>query len=125
MELYFANRFADAVPHFSRAYELDTTFLVALGFEAFARANLAILGNLPQAVTTDSVVGVIANRRDELSDYHHLLFDYLGQTVRGENEVALRTIRRAAELAPGSKAVYNVAWTALRTGRLEEAVEAL
>jgi tetratricopeptide (TPR) repeat protein len=45
--------------------------------------------------------------------------------VDGDNEEALRAIRRAAELAPGSKAVFNRAWIAIRVNRPQEAIEAL
>ncbi|NNF28109.1 MAG: tetratricopeptide repeat protein, partial [Gemmatimonadetes bacterium] len=51
--------------------------------------------------------------------------DYSRAVLDGDLDKARATIRRAAELAPGSKAVYNWALMAVRIGRPVEAREAL
>ncbi len=125
MEAYLGFRWQDAYAHFERAYELDTTFAVALVYAALGHANVGLGGNLGQMATTDSIMDVLSERRDQLSDYHRLWVDYLRQTIHADHETALRTIRSAAEMAPGSKAVFNVGYTAWRTSRPQETVDAL
>ncbi|HJU66750.1 MAG TPA: hypothetical protein VJ650_00785, partial [Gemmatimonadaceae bacterium] len=56
-------------------------------------------------------------------DRHWL--DYRRALLAGRREEALRAIRDAAQLAPGSRASYNLAVEAMEAGRLEEALESL
>ncbi len=125
MEAYLSFRWREAYAHFERAYELDTTFAVALVYAALGHVNVGLGGDLGQMAITDSIMDVLSERRDQLSDYHRLWVDYLRQTIHADHEAALRTIGRAAEMAPGSKAVFNVGYTAWRTNRPQETVDAL
>jgi tetratricopeptide (TPR) repeat protein len=72
------------------------------------------------------LVGILERFRGRLSDYDRHWLDYSRARMAGDNLAALRAIRRAAELAPGSKAVYNRAFMAgLYCERPREAVDAL
>jgi DNA-binding SARP family transcriptional activator len=110
---------ADAIPHFYRAFALDTSFAMPLFYATLVHSNIG------QWREADSLVGIVARSRDRLSDYDQHWLDYLRAELDGDNPAALRAIRRAAELAPGSKAVYNRARQALHSNRPQEAVDAL
>jgi tetratricopeptide (TPR) repeat protein len=107
-----------AIPHFKRAFALDTTFVTPLIY--------AILRTLSiyQLAQADSLVGILERFRHRLSDYDRHWLDYMRARVDGDNPGALRAIRRAAELAPGSKAWYNRGYVALHVNRPQEAVDA-
>jgi tRNA A-37 threonylcarbamoyl transferase component Bud32/tetratricopeptide (TPR) repeat protein len=109
----------EALPYFLRAFELDTTFVTPL---IYATLNCNNLGWWAQA---DSLVSILQGYRDRLSEYDRHWLDYLKARVGGDYPAALRAIRQAAELAPGSKAVYNWALIAERSNRPQEAVDAL
>ena len=119
MELYVRQEYRQALPHLYRAFELDSTFPVPLLFAAMNEYNLL------QVARADSVLQVLARFRDQLTPYHRYWLEYLQAVVAGENERALSAISRAAEAAPGSKAVYNFAFAAVRTNRPRQALEAL
>jgi len=109
----------EALPYFQRAFELDTTFVTPLIYATFNCINLT------EWVQADSLVGVLEGYRERLSDYDRHWLDYLKARVDGDNAAALAAVRRAAELAPGSKAVYNRAYMAVSNNRPQEAVDAL
>jgi DNA-binding SARP family transcriptional activator len=114
-----ADGFREAFPYFHRAFELDTTFVTPLFYAILVHSNIG------QWTQSDSLVGVVARFRDRLSDYDQHWLDYLRARVEGDNPEALRAIRRAAELAPSSKAVYNWAHQARHNNRPREALDAL
>jgi tetratricopeptide (TPR) repeat protein len=119
MERYIGEEFRNAVTHFSRAFELDSTFALSLQFAAI---NLYAMRDYRRA---DSVLGVLARFRDQFTDLDAAWVDYLEAEFDGDHDRALQAIRRAAKLAPYSKAVYNRAHLALNTNRPREAVTAL
>jgi tetratricopeptide (TPR) repeat protein/tRNA A-37 threonylcarbamoyl transferase component Bud32 len=121
LELYIRSGGGDrnAIPHFHRAFELDTTFVTPLIYATLAHNNDG------QWAQSDSLIGILGQYRAQLSDYDRHWLDYLTARLEGDNPEALRAIRRAAELAPGSKAVYNTAYIANRANRPQEAIDAL
>jgi tetratricopeptide (TPR) repeat protein len=119
MDAYIGGDNAGALPHFLRAYQLDSSYVTSL---LFAGINLANLGRWAEA---DSLGGVLETHRDRLSEYDRLWVTYLRASVRGDDEPALNAMRKAAEIAPESKAVFNWALKARATGRPREAVDAL
>jgi tetratricopeptide (TPR) repeat protein len=121
MQRYLAGDWGPAVDHFRRAYALDSTFVLAVQYRALSEANLRPRGS----PAVDSLVQVLMARRGELAEYHQHWLDYLAARLRGDNEEARSAIKQAADLAPGSKAVYNFAFTSQLTRRPEEAVAAL
>ena len=116
---YLRGEHLEAFPYFQRALELDTTFVTPLFY--------AILGhnNLDEWAQSDSLAGILERFRERLSEYDRQWLDYLKARVDGDHPRARRAMRRAAELAPGSKAVYNRAFVAFNTQRPQEAVDAL
>jgi tetratricopeptide (TPR) repeat protein/tRNA A-37 threonylcarbamoyl transferase component Bud32 len=119
MMRYLRREWEEALHHFNRAFELDTTFLTALLYVAPTLYNLGRLAQM------DSLVGSIEQSRDRLNEYDRHWLDYWRALVDGDQAAALRAIRRAAELAPGSRAVYNRAYTANRSNRPQEALDAI
>jgi tetratricopeptide (TPR) repeat protein/tRNA A-37 threonylcarbamoyl transferase component Bud32 len=108
----------NVLPHFYAASALDTTFVSPLVYATLVNNNNG------QWAQSDSLVGILARFRNQLSDYDRSWLEYLQARVDGDNPAALRAIRQAAELAPRSKAVYNRGWMARRNNRLREAVDA-
>lgn len=119
LSAYTALRSAEALPRFLQAYALDSTFTTALLYASITLSNMA------DWARADSLLSVVQRRRATLSEYHQAWLDYRLAFVRGERLVALRAIRRAAELAPQSKAAYNHAVEAMQTGHVHEAAAAL
>ncbi|HJU69650.1 MAG TPA: protein kinase, partial [Gemmatimonadaceae bacterium] len=110
MELYSLHRPADALRHFRAARELDTGFVQAWLFEALMMSNV---GRFAEA---DSLLDGVDARRDELSPHDRHWLDYRRALLAGRREEALRAIRDAAQLAPGSRASYNLAVEAMEAG---------
>jgi tetratricopeptide (TPR) repeat protein len=119
MEHYIHRDWQDAVSDFARAHASDTTFARALLFQALS------YNNIPAWPEADSVLRIAARMRDQLSAYERDFLDNRIAFYEGDRESALRAIRRAAEIAPGSKAVYNLALTLFEANLLREAREVL
>jgi tetratricopeptide (TPR) repeat protein len=119
MRHYIPSEYEEALPNFHRAFELDTTFVTPLIYAALCHINRS------EWAQSDSLAGILERHRDRLSDYDRHWLDYLMAQLDADLREALRAIRRAAELAPGSKAVYNRARAATRVNRPQEAVDAL
>jgi len=119
VELHMAQEYSLAADEFLEAYRRDTTFVVSLIYAAFG------LWNSDEQGRADSVLGVVSQRQVELSEYHHLLGEHMRAHLASDGERALRMIRRAAEIAPGSRAPYNLGATALMMNRPREALAAL
>jgi tetratricopeptide (TPR) repeat protein/tRNA A-37 threonylcarbamoyl transferase component Bud32 len=119
MRRYIRGDYANATPSFYRAFDLDSTFLVALLFAAINHNNLS------EWAEADSVLEVVAQNRGQLTDYHRHWLEHLQAEVDGDVERSVRAIRQAAEAAPGSKAVYNFALMAGFSNRPRDAIQAL
>jgi tetratricopeptide (TPR) repeat protein len=109
----------DAIPHLREAAEIDTTFLTPLIYAAL------VFWNNRDMRETDSLIGMLEGDYDRLSDYDRAWVEYIRGAVEGDREQQLRAMRRASELAPGSKAVYNRALVAAYLNRPQEALDAL
>jgi TolB-like protein/tetratricopeptide (TPR) repeat protein len=107
-----------ALPHFLRAYQIDTTFLTPLLWATgtYSRQELW--------VSADSLVAVLEPRRDELSPVEQLQLEYWTAEVAGDLEASLRAIRGVAQGDPRTGGAW-LATTALFAGRPEEAVRAM
>jgi tetratricopeptide (TPR) repeat protein len=119
MRHFFRLEYREALPYLYQAFELDTTFVSPL---IYAVINLT---NLAEWAEADSLVDVLERTRNRLSEYDRHWLDYLKARVEGDWAETLDAIRRAAELAPGSKAVYHRGLVAMRHNRPQEAVDAL
>jgi tetratricopeptide (TPR) repeat protein len=119
IDRYIRLEYEEALPHFARAFELDTTFALALQYNAIAYYALY------QYRQADSVLNILAAFSDQLTDLDVAWVEYLEAALDGDHERALEAIRRAAEIAPRSKAAYNRARVAVNTNRPQEALDAL
>ena len=119
LDLYAARSYREASALFLEAYELDPTYPVPLVYASLS------LRNHDDWARSDSVVRLMEARREELSEYQRFWIDYSRAVLSGDLDRARIMVRRAAALAPGSKAAYNWALIALRMGRPAEAREAL
>jgi serine/threonine-protein kinase len=116
LELHNAQRYADAAAELREAHRLDTTFVVPLVYAALSHWNTGDYATVDSLVRRTRRPGVI------LSEYHERLVDHLAATLAGDGEAALRSIRRAVDLAPGSRATYNAALVANALNRPAEAL---
>lgn len=119
IELHLAQEYGAAVPAFLEAHRLDTTFVPPL---IYASTDL---WNTGQFDRLDSVLTILQSRQQRLDPYHRFWAEYVANRRRGEGVRSLVAIRRAAELAPGSRAWYALAQAALDTDRPDEALAAL
>lgn len=119
LDLYLAQDYGPATEAFLRSHELDTTFHVALLYGAATAHNRGDFQRM------DSVLDLLADRRGRLSRYDDYRWQFLKAVQESDAEAAIRALRRAAELAPGSRVGYNLALTALDVNRPNEALEAL
>jgi tetratricopeptide (TPR) repeat protein len=106
IDAYLRNDYRAAVAAFGRAHALDSTFVLPLLYAAFCNTNLR------DFATADSVLRIVSGERDRLSEYDRHWLDYETAQLASNDADALAAIRRAAELAPSSKASYNFAVTA-------------
>jgi tetratricopeptide (TPR) repeat protein len=119
MSLYTAQSYREALPHLYRAHELDNSFVMSLFFAALCE------GNLGSGVPVDSLYRIVLAERHRLSPYYvHRAESQLAQSL-GDRPLAYEHAWEAAELAPGSKAWYNVAYMAVRLNKPAEARTAL
>lgn len=111
-----AQDYRAAVTELRQAAALDTTFAAPLVYAAFGAANT------DQPALVDSLLAELARRRAELNEYEDHQRQYLEAVVRSDAPRALAAIRAAERVAPGSRAGYNAALTALTMNRAEEAL---
>ncbi|MGI8844008.1 MAG: protein kinase domain-containing protein, partial [Gemmatimonadaceae bacterium] len=119
IELHLAQEYDAAVPAFLEAHRLDTTFVPPL---IYASTDL---WNTGQFARLNAVLTILQSRQQRLDPYHRFWAEYIANRRRGEGDRSLAAIRRAAELAPGSRAWYALAQAALETDRPDEALIAL
>ncbi|TFH65781.1 MAG: serine/threonine protein kinase, partial [Candidatus Zixiibacteriota bacterium] len=104
---------------FSRAYNLDTSFLQPLFFKCNAYLNLS------QHNQADSLVRFLSQRRASLGRLQLLVVDELNGLLSGNLAQALSAIRQAVKLAPRSIWVVEWGGVALVNNRPRECIEAL
>jgi tetratricopeptide (TPR) repeat protein len=119
MERFLGGQQQEAQPFFRRAIELDSTYAEALMFLTFSHFNN---GELAQA---DSVLNVMEGIGERLTPYYRAYWEYMSATLHGDLERGMLAIRRAAEMAPGSRAWYNRGLQSVWTNRPREAFAAL
>ncbi len=119
VQLHLAQDYRLAALEFREAFVRDTAFVIPLIYAALSHWNTH------QRDQTDSILKYIRARQGSLDEYHEMLVQYIEALMQGDGERALRAIRRAAAIAPASRAVYNYALTAIATNRPREALTAL
>jgi tetratricopeptide (TPR) repeat protein len=119
LDRYIRNDNRAALNDFYEAVQLDSSFTVALLYAAFC------LSNLGEHARVDSLTRKLALKRDELTEHNRYWLEYMEARVQGNNTRALSAIRRAAAIAPVSKASYNRAYVAKMINQPRETVDAL
>lgn len=119
LKLYNQMDYAEALPHLYRAYELDNNFAVALFHAALCESNLS------SGVSPDSIMKIVLESRHRLSPYYVLRAESYLAKRNGDRELGVTRARQAANLAPGTKAWYNLAYDLLPMNRPREARAAL
>jgi TolB-like protein/tetratricopeptide (TPR) repeat protein len=109
---------AEALPHFLRAYQLDTTFFAPLVFAA------ATAGNQGDLARVDSVLRIAGTRLDGATPPEMLQFEWLSADLAGDWERKLEAIRSLSRENPSFYA-FDRGNTALDAGRPEEALRAM
>ena len=109
----------NSVPRLLRAWEIDTSFVSALLFAAFASTTG---GGWDLA---DSLGQVADERRDRLIPLDRHTLDWVLNMTSGSYPAALGAIREAAVAAPSSEVFTLVAMTAMAVNRPQEAIDAL
>jgi hypothetical protein len=105
--------------YFRRAFELDSTWVEALLFLVKTHRNVAELAE------ADSLLQLIGRQRAAITPYYRAYLEYHRGVVDGDHERALEAIRRAAQMAPSSRATYNLALQCNAVNRPQEAIDAL
>ncbi|HUQ80487.1 MAG TPA: BTAD domain-containing putative transcriptional regulator [Gemmatimonadaceae bacterium] len=111
--------FPAALPHFERAFAVDSTYTQALIWTAVSLANMG------RWAATDSVTRRAAEHRERLTAYDVATLDKVRAWVDLDWDAAYDAAKRAARLAPGSRQEVQVATEALRLNRPAEAVRVL
>ena len=119
LDVFERGDWAAAVPYFTRAAALDTTY---------AQPLLAIVeayNNLGRPAEADSVVRLLEGRREALAPADRAHLDRLRGGLDGDRMAALAGARASAAAAPGATLPrYLHAAMALRAGRPREALAA-
>jgi tRNA A-37 threonylcarbamoyl transferase component Bud32/predicted Zn-dependent protease/TolB-like protein len=119
MDRFNALDYRPAAEAFMESWQRDTTFTVPLVYAATAWLNAS------QYQRADSLVRVLRTMAPRLNRYHDLTVRYTEATLAGDAQRALEMARQAAAVAPGGRAQYTVANTAMSVGRIDEALTAM
>lgn len=114
--LYQAADYPAAAQAFARAHELDPSFAVAAFFEGLN------WGNAGEAEKAREAYARAAEGRDRMSAYYRYR---LAAQMADDRATYREENRKAAAIAPGSKAAYNLARGAASTRMPHEALRAL
>jgi hypothetical protein len=110
-EPFIGGDYRAAIPHLTRAFELDSTFVRAALVAASAHWNAG------DAAGADSIARLLAGRDLELAPYEAAHLRWLQASLAGDLGAALHAARAAADLAPGGPITGVAAGLALDLGR--------
>lgn len=119
IQLHLSQDYDSAAAVYLRAFEIDSSFGIALVYGA------TDLWNIEEYARVDSVIQLINRNRIPLSPFHQVVLEYLKARLNGEGAKSLMLAQRAWELSKESKGGYTIAWSAVSTNRPREAVTAL
>jgi len=119
MNWYVAGEYPEANERFESALKLNPNWFPAL------RLLLINMWNQGRWKAMDSVLSGASLLDSTLTEYERAWVGHLRAWVDGDIDRSLVEIRRAAEMSPGSKAVYNLGSAANRAFRPREAIDAL
>jgi tetratricopeptide (TPR) repeat protein len=118
LDAFYLPDFEKARPHFYRALELDSSYVIVLHDLAYTYANLG------DYATADSLIRVLEGHRAQLSPFEQVDLDVTRAALDGDVEAEYRAAKRRLQLNPGG-GVYTAAWSAVRSNRPHEAAELL
>ena len=118
-ELFLERRFDDAIDHFTRAYEIDTTFQLPMISAAIAHSNLGRFS------IADSLLRKVERSGVQLSRVPRLTLDWTRAWLSGDNRENLRKARALADYAQSSTWHYAEAAGCLENNYPAEAVRVL
>jgi tetratricopeptide (TPR) repeat protein len=117
---HFTGRMREAIPHYQRAFRLDSSWAQPL-----LRMS-ACLWVLSRYAEHDSVVSILEGFGDRLTPFDAAEVQYHRALNDGDREQLLTALHRASELAPHSFATDNLAWALiLHFDRPYEAIDVL
>ncbi|MGE0441194.1 MAG: protein kinase [Gemmatimonadales bacterium] len=119
IERYNALDYVAAAELLTEAWRSDSTFVIPLIYAATAHLNRS------QYRLADSMVATLRARAASLNPYQELIIRYIEAILAGDSRRGLEMTRQAVALAPGGRAHYNLALTAMTVGQVDEAIENL
>ena len=114
-----AQDYAASARHFGRAFQLDTTYVAALLFQANALANDA------QNDSMAAKLQLARARINELSEAHRHWLAFLEATQAGDGARAIETAQLRVQASPAGMAWYNLGLVELRAGKVKDALSSL
>jgi tRNA A-37 threonylcarbamoyl transferase component Bud32/tetratricopeptide (TPR) repeat protein len=114
LALYNQQQYAAAATEFRQAWTADTNFPVPLIYAAMAHWNRQ------EYDWVDTLVTMAQQRRDRLSEYDRLQVEYLAALLASDGARAVAAGTRAVEIAPESRAAYNLGRDLIGMDRAEE-----
>ena len=115
---FFGVDYVEAIRHFTRAVELDPSFLLPKFYIAVA------YGNQGRYAEADTIIQFINENRENLSPYDCHMLDWYTATLKGKTEEILRFIIKAEKLAPKNIIInYIHGLNALENNRPLETVQ--
>jgi tetratricopeptide (TPR) repeat protein len=110
--------YAEAIRHFTRAVELDPSFLLAKIYIAVA------YGNQGRYAEADTIIQVIKENRGQLPQFYCNMLDWYTAYLKGKSEEALRFIIKAEKMVPKNIVInYMYGFSALEINRPLETVK--
>ncbi|MFC1595550.1 protein kinase [Gemmatimonadota bacterium] len=130
LEQYIAADRDNAILTFYRASQLDPTYASPLIYAGIELRNDLGNVNFNRPAELDSILAVLTSLHDQypLNELDRCWMTWLvesTQRTQGFGERRLAAIKRAAEIAPGSKAVFNYATALIGLNYPREAIKAL
>src|SRR5947208_5001587 len=119
VDAYVKGNNADAIKHFTLAYESDNTSYVSLFMAGVAA------GNAGQGARADSFYALVAPHKELLSPYYRYRLEAQMAGRAGDVAGLMAANQKAAELGAGTKAWYNSAQAGGPRGQGAEGREAL
>jgi tetratricopeptide (TPR) repeat protein len=114
-----AQDYGTSAEQFGRAYQLDSTFLSALLYQANALANDAQFDRM------DTVLRKVRPRLNEVSEAYRHWFSFLEANLEGDGTRAIQAARLRTQASPAAMAWYNLAVVQLRAGQVRDALASL
>jgi DNA-binding SARP family transcriptional activator/Flp pilus assembly protein TadD/TolB-like protein len=109
----------DALTHFRRAYDLDSSFIAPLIWQVFSLGNA--FANAGNNTTRLRAIERLARRRADLTPLDRHVLEYLEANERSDNDGRVAAMQQASDLAPQSYWTFWLARSLFWEGRFEDA----